>query len=99
MKSSKSILSPSILLLCDESLGSSDCEDEEVLVDDSGDDDDYIQTLLDKEISNGGPQMPEFFQSSWIQRARSEGIHYILRVCFATHSVCGCVCFHVLDDE
>ncbi|KAH6788554.1 hypothetical protein C2S51_003560 [Perilla frutescens var. frutescens] len=78
MDSSQSMFSPSSLLLCEENLGSLDCEDDEgIVLDDC--DDAYIRVLLDREISNGGPQMQEFLQNSWIQRARLEGIHYILR--------------------
>lgn len=77
--SSQSMFSPTSLLLCGEDLGSLDREDEEIAVDEN--DDDCIQTLLDREITNGGPQMQELLQNSWIQRARSKGIDYILRVC------------------
>ncbi|KAL1564743.1 cyclin-D5-3-like [Salvia divinorum] len=74
--SSQSMFSLSSLL-CAEDLGSLDCEDEEMVVD--GNDDDYIQTLLDREIEVGGREMEDLFQNSWIQRARLEGIDYILR--------------------
>ncbi|KAL3812321.1 hypothetical protein ACJIZ3_013589 [Penstemon smallii] len=50
--------------------------------DDDDDDDEYIQMLLDREINIGtdGLQMQEFFRSDWIQRARLDGIEYILRM-------------------
>ncbi|XP_057780068.1 cyclin-D5-3-like [Salvia miltiorrhiza] len=76
---SQSMSSPSSLLLCQEDLGSLDCEDEEIAVHDNDDDDAYIQTLLDREITNGGPQIQHLLQNSWIERARLEGIDYILR--------------------
>lgn len=80
------MLSPTSLL-CKEDLGSLACEDEEILVYEN-DDDDYIQTLLDKEIRDGVSQMQDLLRNSWIQRGRLEGIDYILRVCTKTHLVC-----------
>lgn len=78
MESSQSMFSPTSLLLCEENLGSLDCEEEkEIVLDDC--DDAFIQTLLDREITSGAPQMQELLHNSWIQRARLEGIHYILR--------------------
>ncbi|XP_042009633.1 cyclin-D3-1-like isoform X1 [Salvia splendens] len=74
--SSQSMLSPNSLL-CKEDLGSLACEDEEILVYEN--DDDYIQTLLDKEIRDGVSQMQDLLRNSWIQRGRLEGIDYILR--------------------
>ncbi|KAG6409235.1 hypothetical protein SASPL_132269 [Salvia splendens] len=71
------MLSPSSLL-CKEDLGSlGGEEDEEISV--YANDDDYIQTLLDKEIRDGVSQMQDLLRNSWIQRRRLEGIDYILR--------------------
>ncbi|XP_047951505.1 cyclin-D5-3-like [Salvia hispanica] len=75
--SSQSLFSPSSLL-CGEDLGSLDSEDEEEIVVDENDDA-YIQTLLDREIEVDRREMEHLFQNSWIQRARLEGIDYILR--------------------
>ncbi|KAL1534219.1 cyclin-D1-1-like [Salvia divinorum] len=75
--SSQPMPSPSSLL-CKEGLGSLGCEeDEEISV--NGNDEEYIQTLLDREIRDGVSQMQDLLQNSWIQRARLEWIDYILR--------------------
>lgn len=84
MENFQSICSPTNLLLCKETVASLDNEEEEIVED--GHDDEYIQMLLDREITSGGLQMQEFLRNSWIQRARLEGIQYILRVCFETIS-------------
>ncbi|KAI3460154.1 hypothetical protein Pfo_016817 [Paulownia fortunei] len=83
MENSQSICSPTSLLLCKENVASLDDEEEEVeefasFVEDVYDDE-YIQMLLDREITSGGLQMQEFLHKSGIQGARLDGIQYILR--------------------
>lgn len=94
---SQSVPSPSSLLRCEEDLGSLD---EEIVEDDDCDDDDdgYIRTLLEREITIGGSHLQEFLQNSSIQRARSEGIHYVLRVSFYL-SVCVEIVWNVFDER
>ncbi|PIN20744.1 G1/S-specific cyclin D [Handroanthus impetiginosus] len=83
MQNSQSLCSPTNLLLCRENVGSLDEEDDEMgefaSVLEDGFDDEYINILLDKEITNAGLQMQDFPQNSWMLRARLDGIQYILR--------------------
>ncbi|KAK6116017.1 hypothetical protein DH2020_008286 [Rehmannia glutinosa] len=76
MENFQSMCSPTSLLLCKENVGGLD--DEEKEAEGFGSiDDEYIQKLLDREITSGGLQMRE---NSWIERARLDGIEYILRM-------------------
>lgn len=87
MENSRALFSPDSLLLCKEKVGSLEDEEDEKMefgsIVEDGCDDEYMKVLLDREISSGGLKMEEFLQSSWIQGARLDGIHYILRVCFS----------------
>ncbi|KAL2242132.1 UNVERIFIED_CONTAM: Cyclin-D5-3 [Sesamum indicum] len=83
MENSRALFSPDSLLLCKEKVGSLEDEEDEKMefgsIVEDGCDDEYMKVLLDREISSGGLKMEEFLQSSWIQGARLDGIHYILR--------------------
>lgn len=52
--------------------------DEIASIMEGGEDEDYIQSLLDKEVANGRIQVKEF-GGDWILQARLGGIHYILK--------------------
>lgn len=60
-----------------EAIVDEDERDEIASIMEGGEDEDYIQTLLDRELANGGIQVQES-GGDWILQARLGGIHYIL---------------------
>ncbi|KAL6504325.1 hypothetical protein OROGR_026248 [Orobanche gracilis] len=84
MENFQSICSPTGFLLCRENVAGLEdkgkgVEESPGSVLDDGYDDEYIRALLDKEMTCGGLQLQDYLQGSWIEKARLDGIQYILR--------------------
>lgn len=68
--------------MCKEIVDDDEEEEMEAFASIGEEDGEYITTLLDREIANGGLLQVQGFQpKSWIQEARLDGIDYILKVC------------------